>query len=293
MAAGANCRYSKTFRAMNKNTILLCTSLFSLIFISCLQADTNILEPEKDRELIQNYFKNRFPDIPFNEYANGVYALDSMARENWQALEEFPPYEMHTESGESLWFKHEKEYLSCFPDGPAIKHLYPKWDDKLKTVVTLPFAINLCRKKLDLPHLDYMSEEINNLVAYMAYESRGKTINITIPNQDALTAYQQGKKFYFTRRGQLNFACFHCHFDNAGKKLRTESLGPALGQTTSWPTYRNKWGSLGPLHKRYIGCNKQVRAEPLPAQSETYRNLEYFHTQMNNGLPINGPSVRR
>ena len=127
----------------------------------------------------------------------------------------------------------------------------------------------------------------------MAYQSRDNIINITVPNNKALKAYQQGKHFYFTRRGQLNFACYHCHFDNAGKRLRTETLGPALGQTTGWPTYRNKWGALGPLHKRYIGCNKQVRAAPFAPQSEVYRNLEYFHTHMNNGLPINGPSVRR
>lgn len=272
---------------------LLFTTLFISLVFSPIIADNDILEPEKDRELIHKYFKNRFPDIPFNEFSNGVYALDSMARENWQALEEFPPYEMYTDTGESTWYKHENEYSLCFPDGPAVKHLYPKWDNQLKTVVTLPYAINLCREKHGLPYLDYMGEELNSLVAYMAFESRGQIIDISVPNKDALKAYQQGKKFYFTRRGQLNFACFHCHFDNASKKLRTESLGPALGQTTGWPTYRNKWGALGPLHKRYIGCNKQVRAAALPPQSETYRNLEYFHTQMNNGLPINGPSVRR
>ncbi len=172
----------------------------------------------------------------------------------------------------------------------AIKHLYPKWDDQLKTVVTMPYAVNLCRQSHSLSKLDYMGTEMNSLIAY---QSRDKIINIEVPDETALEAYQQGKKFYFTRRGQLNFACFHCHFDNAGKRLRTESLGPALGQTTGWPTYRNKWGTLGPLHKRYIGCNKQVRAAPFEAQSETYRNLEYFHTHMNNGLPINGPSVRR
>lgn len=247
----------------------------------------------KDLANIHQYFKSRFPDIPLNEFANGVYALDAIARDNWEALEEFPPYEMHIDNGESLWDEHLKQYSSCFPTGPSIKHLYPQWNEKLNTVVSLPYAINLCREHHNLPALDYLSEEMNGLVAYMAYKSRDKPINIKVPNEDALKAYQQGKNFFFTRRGQLNFACFHCHFDNAGKRLRTETLGPALGQTTGWPTYRNSWGALGPLHKRYIGCNEQVRAAPFELQSEEYRNLEYFHTYMNNGLPINGPSVRR
>ncbi len=261
--------------------------------VSLSNAESQLNEPKKDLELIQGYFKQRFPDIAFAEFANGVYALDMTARENWEALEEFPPYEMHIDSGQILWQEYASTYETCFPEGPGIKHLYPLWNDELQTVITIPYAINLCRKQANLEEYDYLSTEMNSLVAFIANESRGNLINVQVSNDSALKAYQAGKKFYFTRRGQLNFACFHCHFDNAGKKLRTESLGPALGQTTGWPTYRNKWGALGPLHKRYIGCNKQVRAAPLAAQSETYRNLEYFHTHMNNGLPINGPSVRR
>ena len=268
--------------------LLVCIALTSIS-----NAVGNEQENLQDIDKIQSYFKNRFPNIPFEEFSNGVYALDEIARENWEALEEFPPYEIHIDNGEGLWHQDLKQYSKCFPEGPGIKHLYPQWNEQLKTVVTLPFAINACREQYGLHLYDYMSQEINSLVAFMAYQSRGNKIEIKVPNQEALSAYQQGKNFYFTRRGQLNFACYHCHFDNAGKSLRTETLGPALGQTTGWPTYRNKWGALGPLHRRYIGCNKQVRAAPLKPQSETYRNLEYFHTHMNNGLPINGPSVRR
>ena len=274
--------------------IIITVWLFTCISIHTTSYAEDVeFENIKDLAKIHQYFISRFPDISLNEFANGVYALDAIARDNWEALEEFPPYEMHIDSGESLWGEHLKQYSSCFPAGPGIKHLYPQWNEKLNTVVSLPYAINLCREQHNLPTFDYLSEEMNGLVAYMAYQSRDKPINIKVPNEDALKAYQQGKNFFFTRRGQLNFACFHCHFDNAGKRLRTETLGPALGQTTGWPTYRNSWGALGPLHKRYIGCNEQVRAAPFELQSEVYRNLEYFHTYMNNGLPINGPSVRR
>ena len=269
--------------------LLLITSIILATTYATYIENENI----SDVTNIQQYFKTRFPDIPLQEFSNGVYALDKIARENWIALEEFPPYEIHIENGEAIWNENDEQYLLCFPDGPAIKHLYPQWNTRLKTVVTLPYAINLCREKHKLSTLDYLGEELNSLVAFMAFQSRNKAINIQVPNQEALEAYQQGKNFYFTRRGQLNFACYHCHFDNAGKRLRTETLGPALGQTTGWPTYRNKWGALGPLHRRYIGCNNQVRAAAFEPQSETYRNLEYFHTHMNNGLPINGPSVRR
>jgi sulfur-oxidizing protein SoxA len=52
-------------------------------------------------------------------------------------------------------------------------------------------------------------------------------------------------------------------------------------------------GGLGTTHRRYSGCNKQVRAKPFKAQSAEYRALEYFHTYMSNGLVVNGPGARK
>ena len=49
-----------------------------------------------------------------------------------------------------------------FPAGPGIKHLYPRWDDEQDTVVSLPYAINLCRKQHNLSALDYMGEAMNS-----------------------------------------------------------------------------------------------------------------------------------
>ena len=76
-------------------------------------------------------------------------------------------------------------------------------------------------------------------------------------------------------------------------KVRADLLSPGLGQVTHFPVYRSKWGSMGTLHRRYAGCNGQVRAKPFKAQSEAYANLEYFHTYMSNGLTINGPGARK
>ena len=39
--------------------------------------------------------------------------------------------------------------------------------------------------------------------------------------------------------------------------------------------------------------NEQVRARPLEAQSEEFRNLEFFLSYMSNGLELNGPASRR
>ncbi len=252
--------------------------------------------PADDVKKIQAFFREKFPKLPDTEFANGFYAMDPMMRVNWEAIEEFPPYIPMVDQGEALWktkFKNGKGYKHCFTDAEIATN-YPRWDREAGEVETLPMAINKCRKANGEESLKYGKQDMLALQAYVAYESRGKPTNVLIPSDDprALEAYQQGKKFYFSRRGQLNLACYHCHFDNAGRKIRANVLGPALGQTTHWPAYRSKWGEMGSLHRRYKGCNKQVRAKPFDLQSKEYRDLEFFHTYLSNGIPVNGPGSR-
>jgi sulfur-oxidizing protein SoxA len=254
--------------------------------------------PEEDLAAFHNFFKNRFPDVPMEEYTNGVYAIDPIGRENWEAIEEFPPYEPFVDEGQAMWetpFANGKTYQDCFPEGPAMESQFPYWDKQQQIVITLPLAINQCREANGEKPLKYKKGPINNILSYVAYQSRGQTTNVEIPADDpkALAAYEDGKKFYYTRRGQLNFSCATCHLQNAGMRIRADILSPALGHTTHWPVYRSKWGTVGTLHRRFSGCNKQVRAKPFKAQGEEYRNLEYFLTYMSNGLPLNGPGARK
>jgi sulfur-oxidizing protein SoxA len=263
-------------------------------FISATQATT----PEQDLNAFQDFFKKRFPNVETTDYINGAYAIDPVGRENWEAIEEFPPYEPFIDEGQAMWeqpFANGKSYKDCFPDGPAIAGKYPHWDKEKGMVITLPLALNNCLEANGEKPMAYKKGPINNILSYIAYESRGQITNVEIPSDDprALEAYEAGKKFYYTRRGQLNFSCAHCHLQNAGMILRTEILSPAQGHTTHFPVYRSKWGTVGTLHRRFSGCNEQVRAKSFAAQGDEYRNLEYFLTYMSNGLPLNGPGARK
>ncbi|MGR9071975.1 MAG: sulfur oxidation c-type cytochrome SoxA [Gammaproteobacteria bacterium] len=267
--------------------------LIVLAFPSSLPA-----EPEDDRNRLRQHYQKLFPGLGFADYADGVYAIDSDARDSWEQLEEFPPYEPFVELGEIAFakpFKDGNVYGDCFPNGGiGIAQTYPRWDPLKAEVVTLEKALNDCRQAHRETPLPYSRGEITQLLAFMAYTSRGKPIAIKIPDDPkALKAYEQGKSYYYTRRGQLNFACATCHVQNAGRRIRSETLSPMLGQTSGWPTYRLEWGEMGTLHRRFIGCNEQIRAEPSPPQSVEYRNLEYFMTYLSNGIPFNGPSLRK
>jgi sulfur-oxidizing protein SoxA len=270
---------------------------FALLMV--IFAFTASADPQQDQALFRQHYQKLFPQLTLNDYADGVYALDEISRGSWQTIEEFPPYELAIEQGETLFnapFKNGKHYSDCLPDnGIAISHLYPRWDETQNKVITLALAINHCREENNETSLPYQKGEIAQLLAYMAYTSRGKAININIPDSSpmALASYEQGKQYYYQRRGQLNFSCSSCHVKNAGKKIRAEMLSPSLGHTSNWPTYRLKWGEMGTLHRRIMGCHKQIRAEIPTAQSDALRHLEYFLSFMGNGIPFNGPSTRK
>jgi len=256
-----------------------------------------IADPETDKANFQNFFKDKFSSTEFQDFANGVYSIDPASRAQWEEIEEFPPYEIAIEEGERLYntkFKNGKGYASCLENGGMeISHTYPRFDTKKAKVVTLAQEVNACRKANGEKPLKYKKGKMASILAYLAYSSRGKVFDIKIPNAAAEAAYEDGKKFYYARRGQLNMACAHCHVDNSGNRIRADLLSPSLGHTTHFPVYRSKWGGMGTLHRRFAGCNKQVRAKPFKAQSKEYRNLEYFLTYMSNGIEANGPGVRK
>jgi sulfur-oxidizing protein SoxA len=254
--------------------------------------------PQQDLAEFQDYYKKRFPDTPFADFANGVYSIDPASREQWEDIEEFAPYELNISSGEALFnkpFANGKTYASCFAnDGIGIRQNYPYFDTDRGEVVTLELAINDCRKANGEKPLKWKKGAIANISAYMAYTSRGNVFDIKIPDDSrALAAYERGKKHFYQKRGQLNMACADCHKFYSGNMVRADLLSPALGHLTHFPVYRSKWGGLGTTHRRYGGCNKQVRAKPFKAQSAEYRALEYFHTYMSNGLAVNGPGARK
>lgn len=64
--------------------------------------------PEQDLKDFRAYFTERFPDVPLQDFANGVYSVDKASRDQWEAFEEFAPYEIYVEKGEACSINHFK-----------------------------------------------------------------------------------------------------------------------------------------------------------------------------------------
>ena len=46
--------------------------------------------PDDDLKAFRSYFTKKFPNVPVNDFVNGVYSVDAASREQWEAFEEFP-----------------------------------------------------------------------------------------------------------------------------------------------------------------------------------------------------------
>lgn len=255
------------------------------------------IDPDADFKAFRDYFTKRFPNVPLNDFVNGPYSMDAELRKQWEAIDDFPPYDFAIDRGKQMFatpFKNGKTYGDCFPDnGVGIRQNYPYFDLQSGEVITLELALNRCRETNGEEPYSYVKDEMASLTAYMAFTSRGKPFDIKIPNDPrALAAYQKGEEYFYTRRGQLNFSCASCHVQNPGNHIRTEVLAPALGIVAAMPIYRSEWNGMGTMSRRLVTCNRQVRGVPLKPQDELYRDVEYYLSYMSNGLPVSGPGAR-
>ncbi|MBO1923617.1 MULTISPECIES: sulfur oxidation c-type cytochrome SoxA [Thiomicrorhabdus] len=252
------------------------------------------VDPEQDRQNLVDFFKSKSPKIAFEDYKDGGYIYSADKRAQWEAVEEFPPYLDSVDAGEELYQQDQAVYEKCFGDDPAnVRPHYPYFDEKTQQVVTLEWAINICREDAGLKPFKYKKGDIAKLSAYFAYQSRGQKVDVKIDSDGAREAYNKGRDMFIKPVGQLGLSCAKCHAYNAGRYARADLLSPTLGHTTHFPVFRAKWQELGTLHRRYGGCHQNMRANPFKPQSEEYRNLEFFQAYISNGLEINGPGYRQ
>ena len=136
--------------------------------------------PQDDVDTYNTFFTEKFPQTKTKDYINGVYAIDPLRRQNWEAIEEFPPYEPMIEDGQAMFeakFQNGKGYADCFDNGGmGIANQFPHWDKEKGMVMTLPLAINNCRTANGEKPLKYKKGAIASLLSYMRYTSRGKLL---------------------------------------------------------------------------------------------------------------------
>jgi sulfur-oxidizing protein SoxA len=208
------------------------------------------------------------------------------------------PGMLWVERGAKLWNEaaaSEKSCASCHGDAAksmrGVATHYPRVDPGTGQLVDLEGRINLCREKNQrTAPLARESEELLALTAYVAHQSRGMPLAVTV-DERSRAAFERGRTQYFTRVGQMNLACTHCHDQNWGRQLAAETV--SQGHSNAYPAYRLEWQSVGSLERRIRACFYGVRAEMPPYGAEVLLDLELYLGWRGSGLPVETPGVRR
>jgi len=167
---------------------------------------------------------------------------------------------------------------------------YPAFDAARGRPVDLEQRINVCRTdRQQARPLAWESRELLALTAYVARQSRGLPIEITVDPriQPFLDA---GRATFYRRQGQLNLACSQCHDDNWGRQLAGSVIPQA--HPTGYPLYRLEWQGLGSLQRRLRNCLVGMRAEPYDYGAPEFVDLELFLMWRARGMNIETPAVR-
>ncbi len=166
----------------------------------------------------------------------------------------------------------------------------PRWNEKKGKPESLEHIVNgSIKEHQGAETWKWESPEMLAMTAYIGMQSRGMPMTVQADGPMAEWV-EKGKDLYYTRVGQLDMACSHCHEDNYGNMIRADHL--SQGMINGFPTYRFKWQGLGSLHRRFSGCMKNIRGTPYKRGSDEFVALEAYLAWRGKGLGIETPAVR-
>jgi sulfur-oxidizing protein SoxA len=222
-------------------------------------------------------------EIPLAERRSGY---DFMSRETraMQDDEITGPAVLTLLDGEALWGK--LGCVKCHGDAKAsmkgVAARYPAIvDGKLTTLEQ--------QVRHQAPQLAFESRDLLALTAFVARQSRGMPIEVSI-NEKTKTHLEAGRTFFHGRQGQLDLACTQCHDDHWGKKLAGTPIPQA--HPTGYPIYRLEWQAVGSLTRRFRNCLTGMRAELPPHGAPELVDLELYLMWRARGMTMDAPGVR-
>jgi len=260
--------------------------------LAALALCANAATPEQVRTELAARLQQQLPTLAIQDFAAGGAALDDALRA--QVEQNAAAAAPLVEAGRKLWtakFRDGKSLAGCFPNGGRrVAGRYPLYDARVKRVVTLEMAINQCRKAHGEALFDPADPQTMGVAtAYARSLSDGQKVAVRVPAA-AQPSFEDGRRIYFTRMGQRNFACASCHLQGAGKRYDDKVLSAAIGQATHWPEVRE--GSALTLQARIRECLELMGAAPFAAGSDELNDLEYFLTYLSLGQPLKPNTAR-
>jgi L-cysteine S-thiosulfotransferase len=215
------------------------------------------------------------------------------------------PISLWQDRGQSLW---QGQCKSCHGEMATLKasaSSFPRLSTDGKSLINLEDQIARCQQRqsgaaaanASATSLTTDSDEVLSLSVALHQVAVGTPIKVAAPTGHASAEVQwqarlsSGEKLYQTRMGRMNLACMHCHDQKVGAHMRADTI--TQGHTTGFPIYRMSWQTVGSIDRRLRACYSGVQATVPPAGSAELRDLELFLKVRANGMPLDGPSIRR
>jgi len=206
------------------------------------------------------------------------------------------PLTLWRERGAVLWQQGAPSCQSCHGAMSQLQAAavhYPRLaaDGRLRN---LEDQIIACRARAGHPNEQLEDEAVLSLSAALHAAAQGQAIDVQ-PKAATQAAWQahveRGAQRYITRQGRINLACLHCHDQRVGARLRADVISPA--HPSGFPIYRMTWQTVGSIDRRLRACYSGVQAQvPAPGSAEL-RELELYLKVRAQGMPLDGPSLRR
>ncbi|WP_420838322.1 sulfur oxidation c-type cytochrome SoxA [Aquibium microcysteis] len=236
---------------------------------------------------------------PFDEVLSGWLFREAETRATEADSFENPGM-LAVERGAEIWETVEgtagKSCASCHDDAAVsmkgVGAAYPKWDADAKRPINVELQIDKCRvENMGAEAYKFDDEDQKALTTFIKHQSLGAPMSVDLSQGDLQAWWDKGKDLYYTRTGQLDFACASCHEASMGKYIRADHL--SQGQVNGFPTYRFNTAGMVSLHNRFRGCIRDTRAEMPKAFSDELMALEVYVTWRGTGLSVETPAVRQ
>ncbi len=207
------------------------------------------------------------------------------------------PISLWQERGQSVW---QNQCKSCHGEMATLKRsaaTFPRLGVDGKGLVNLEDQIIRCQSRQQPTINTLESDEVLSLSAALHLIAKNEPVAVIAPaTTPAVSAQWQtrlksGETLYQTRIGKMNLACMHCHDQKVGAQMRADTI--SQGHPTGFPIYRMSWQAMGTIDRRLRACYSGVQAVIPPAGSADLRDLELYLKVRANGMPLDGPSVRR
>lgn len=209
------------------------------------------------------------------------------------------PVQLWLEQGRKLWGSAQQAAtcFECHGDVQSMKGVaahYPRWSQPKQQLVNLEDQILACAQRSAKPMKGLEDPDVLALSALLHQGSLGQPFQVTVTPTDKVqwqAALNKGADQFTMRMGRMNLSCTQCHDLNIGKQMRADVISPA--HPTGFPIFKMSWQSMGSIDRRLRACYSGVQAEIPAPGSQELRQLELFLKMRAQGMPIDGPSLRR